>query len=88
MISGVNNNDDMLQSQDPNSKRKKVNNEGFLDIGSVSWSIMLAAFFLKLHDDDTSFCITFGGIIDILEVLKHEFGNMVPLENQTEILTS
>ena len=31
------------------NKRRKLNNDGFLDCGSVSWSLLLAIFFLSLH---------------------------------------
>lgn len=61
-------------------------NEGFLDIGSSSWSILLACYFLTLHDDNKEFCITFNSILDILEILDCEFGGMIPLVSSKDIL--
>ena len=60
--------------------------EGFLDIGSLSWSILLACYFLHLHDDNNEFCITFNSICDMLEVLDSEFGGMLPLISDFEML--
>ena len=33
------------------SKKLKTNDSDYLDIGSVSWSMMLSLYFLTLHDD-------------------------------------
>lgn len=43
---------------------------GFLDVGSVSWSMLLACYFLSLHDDRKSFYITLASIKEMLAVLK------------------
>ena len=42
----------------------------FLDVGSVSWSMLLACFFLTLHDDKKSFFISLESIKEMLGVLK------------------
>jgi hypothetical protein len=66
---------------------KKLNKEAdFLDVGSTSWSMLLAIYFLSLHDDSKDSCITFESIQEILDVLKQEFGDMVPLVNNIEKL--
>lgn len=81
-----------------NSKRRKLNNDGFLDCGSVSWSILLAIFFLSLHKGQSSvvdadeesvnskLCINFESCLEMLEVLTNEFGDMIPLETATHVL--
>ena len=70
------------------AKRRKIMKQGaaFLDIGSVSWSMLLATFFLTLHDDKKSFYLSFEGIKEMLEVLKQEFRDFVPFENDQQML--
>ena len=77
------------------SKRRKVTTDGFLDCGSVSWSILLSIFFLSLHKGSISdealsksdkYCMTLESCIEMLEVLAHEFGDMIPLETQDHVL--
>ena len=77
------------------SKRRKVVTDGFLDCGSVSWSMLLSIFFLSLHKGSNSdegnsnsdkFCLTLESCIEMLEVLAHEFGDMIPLETQDHVL--
>jgi hypothetical protein len=68
------------------AKKIKQGESDFLEVGSVSWSILIALYFLTLHDDHSDSCITFESIQEILEVLKHEFGDMLPLVNNLEEL--
>jgi hypothetical protein len=42
----------------------------FLDVGSVSWSMLIAAYFLSLHDDRKHFYTTMESINEMLLVLK------------------
>ena len=63
-----------------------MNNEGFLDVGSVSWSMLLACYFLSLHENTATYCITFDSIIEMLEVLKSEFGDYMPFECDHSLL--
>jgi len=51
----------------------------FLDVGTTSWSILMALYILTLHDDSKTCCITFDSIKEMIENLKEEFGDMVPL---------
>lgn len=56
--------------------------ESFLDVGTVSWTLLLSIYFLSLHigvqssnedidsEVETKVCIDFNSIIDMLEVLK------------------
>jgi hypothetical protein len=60
---------------------------GFLDVGSVSWSMLISCYFLQLHDDRKSFFITLESIKEMLEVLKNEFKNFVPFETDSKILS-
>ena len=74
--------------------------QGFLDVGSVSWSLLIAAYFLSLHKaggvstwidqpaqtQDLKFCMTFESILEMLEVLQKEFDGMVPLETSPVFL--
>ena len=70
-----------------NQSKKLKNSEGeFLEIGSVSWSMLIALYFLTLHDDCKDACITFDSIHEMLDVLKQEFGDMLPLESNLEKL--
>lgn len=57
---------------------KKKGDQDFLDIGSVSWSMLIAIYFLTLHDQDGDSCLSFDSIHEILDVLKQEFGEMLP----------
>ena len=59
----------------------------------MSWTILLSIFFLSLHkgsisDDAKSekFCITYESCLEMLEVLAHEFGDMIPLETESHVL--
>ena len=71
--------------------------EGFLDIGTVSWSLFLAMYFLSLHKGSTPvfsiesserYCMDYEGCMEMLAVLSHEFGDMIPLEtNQDTLIT-
>lgn len=77
------------------TKRRKVMQEGFLDCGSVSWSFLLASFFLSLHkgtssssDSEEKFCMTYASCIEMLEVLANEFGDMIPLETSSHVLSA
>lgn len=68
-----------------NKKIKSVESD-FLEVGSVSWSMLMALYFLTLHDDSKDSCVTFDSIQEMLEVLKQEFGDMIPLVNDLENL--
>ena len=71
-------------------------NEGFLDCGSVSWTVLLTIFFLSLHKgccssgeietggsaENEKYCMTYESCLEMLEVLAHEFGDMIPLETE------
>lgn len=82
---------DSMESAEDGPKRRKVPSEGFLDVGSVSWSLLLAAFILSLHKGaapvsspdavQEKYCITYESILEMLEVLVSEFGDMIPLES-------
>lgn len=67
-------------------KRLKGSELDFLEVGSASWSMLLAIYFLTLHDDQSDSCISFDSIQEILEVLRFEFGDMIPLVNDLEAL--
>lgn len=58
----------------------------FLDIGSVSWSILIAGFFLTLHDDRKAFFISLDSLKEMLLVLKEEFKDFVPFETDPLLL--
>ena len=60
----------------------------FLDVGSVSWSILLACFFLSLHDDRKNFFISLDSVKEMLSVLKQEFKDFVPFETDPKLLES
>eukprot|EP00347_Sterkiella_histriomuscorum_P011553 403372017 len=71
------------------AKKKKPNHNdssAFLDTGSVSWSMIIAIYFLSLHDDRKSFYITMSSIVEMLEVLKNEFSDYMPFENDPKML--
>lgn len=66
-------------------KPKKVLTSGtaggaFLDVGSISWSLLLACFFLQLHDDRKTYYLIFDSMKEMLGVLKEEFKDFVPFE--------
>ena len=48
--------------------------------------MLIALYFLSLHDDSKDACITFDSIQEMLDVLKQEFGEMVPIVNNIEQL--
>jgi len=84
--------------EDEAGKKRKIDNsvQGFLDVGTVSWSILLAAYFLSLHKAgapaengaETRFCMEFSSIVEMLNVLSQEFDGMVPLETGSTYLGS
>lgn len=91
----VMNGEDEQQQNGAIGKRRKVTTDGFLDCGSVSWTLLLTIFFLSLHKGTTSsseeagaatgsekFCMTLESCQEMLEVLAHEFGDMIPLETE------
>ena len=58
----------------------------FLDVGSVSWSMLIAILFLALHDDRKTYYITLASIKEMLEVLKAEFSDFMPFESDHRML--
>lgn len=47
----------------PSARKKQKSGESdFLEVGSVSWSIIIAIYFLTLHDDSKENCIMFDSI--------------------------
>jgi len=44
------------------SMRKLRSADDFLEVGSVSWSILISLYFLTLHDDSKDSCISFESI--------------------------
>ena len=75
--------DDLLGGQ----KSKKVNTgKSFLDVGSVSWSMLLSCYFLSLHDDRKTFYMTMESVKEMLQVLKIEFKDYVPFETEPKLL--
>ena len=72
-------------------------NEGFLDIGTVSWSLLLSVYFLSLHkgaapafniENSEKYCMNYESCMEMLQVLAHEFGDMIPLETNQDIMIS
>lgn len=69
-----------------------------MDVGTVSWTLLVCIYFLSLHigvsasnemresSADSKVCIDFNSIIDMLEVLKLEFGNLLPLQSDEAAL--
>ena len=51
-------------------KKLKTGDSDFLEIGSTSWSMLLALYFLTLHDDSQDSCCTFESIQEMIEVLR------------------
>jgi len=75
--------------EEGHKKKKLPGRQGggaFLDVGSVSWSLLLATFFLALHDDRKSFYLTMDSIKEMLSVLKAEFKDFVPFEAEASAL--
>ena len=75
-------------------KQPKVDKD-FLQVGTVSWSLLLSSYFLSLHvgypqeiDEEEAelYSIDYTGVIEMLEVLSNEFGDMVPLETNQETI--
>lgn len=58
----------------------------FLDVGSVSWSMLLACYFLSLHDDRKTFYMTLESVREMLQVLKQEFKDFVPFETDPKMI--
>ena len=64
----------------------------------MSWSLLLAIFILSLHKGaapvgtgdvaivEEKYCITYESILEMLEVLVTEFGQMIPLESDQQVL--
>ena len=67
-------------------KLSKGGSSAFLDVGSVSWSLLIAAYFLSLHDDRKSYFITYESLKDMLSVLKLEFKDFIPFETDSIML--
>lgn len=67
-------------------KHRKYDYSDFLEVGSLSWSLMIALYFLALHDDIKNTCSTFESIQDMLNILTDEFGDMLPLITNLEEL--
>lgn len=63
----------------PSAKKLKAGEGDFLEVGSISWSMLMALYFLALHDDAKDSCVSFDSIQEMLEVLRQEFGDMIPL---------
>ena len=70
-------------------------NDGFLEVGSVSWSVLLSIFFMSLHKNggvnedslsDEKLCMNCESCLEMLEVLTNEFGDMIPLETDPNVL--
>ena len=77
--------------------KKRMMNEGFLDIGTVSWSLLLSVYFLSLHkgaapafniEHSEKYCMNYESCMEMLQVLAHEFGDMIPLETNQDIMIS
>lgn len=54
---------------------------------------MLSVFILSLHkgaasSDESKFQMSFESVVEMLEVLAHEFGDMIPLETGANALQS
>ena len=43
-------------------KKLKHGESDFLEVGSTSWSMLMALYFLSLHDDSKDACMTFDSI--------------------------
>lgn len=57
----------------------KNEKQDFLIVGSVSWSLMLALYFLYLHNETKDFYYSFDSITDMLQVLNQQFGEIIPI---------
>ena len=64
-------------------KRKKLI-QGFLDIGSSSWSMMLAMYFISLHKSSDPELVTFNkeSIQSMLTILAKQSNNNIPIEKK------
>jgi hypothetical protein len=60
-------------------KKMKNEKQDFLIVGSVSWSLMLALYFLYLHNETKDFFYSFDSITDMLQVLNQQFGEIIPI---------
>jgi hypothetical protein len=49
---------------------QKKKGDDFLDIGSTSWSMLIAIYFLTLHDQDGDSSLSFDSIHEMLDCLK------------------
>ena len=67
-----------------------------MSIGTVGWSLLLSAYFLSLHKGSApEFCIEesekynldYDGCIEMLQVHATEFGDMIPLETDKELMS-
>ena len=77
--------------------KRRMATEGFLDIGTVSWSLLLSTYFLSLHKgaapafsikNSEKYCMDYEGCMEMLQVLSHEFGDMIPLETNQDVMIS
>ena len=48
--------------------------------------MLLAIYFLTLHDDRKTFYITLSSVTEMLDVLKNEFNDFIPFENDKVML--
>ena len=80
--------EDLILMEGVSKKKKLPGKQGgaFLDVGSVSWSMLLAAYFLSLHDDRKNFYMTMESIKEMLTVLKAEFKDFIPFETDPKML--
>lgn len=79
--------DDLIDVEGGVSKKhRKYDYSDFLEVGSLSWSLMIALYFLALHDDSKEQCATFESVQDMLNILTDEFGDMLPLITNLEEL--
>ena len=64
-------------------KRKKLI-QGFLDIGSSSWSMMLAMYFISLHKSADPELVQFNkeSIQNMLTILFKQWNNNIPIERK------
>ncbi len=79
-----------LDDDQPGAKRRR--NDGFLDCGSLSWTMLLGAYILECHygsgpsDGEVAYCSDLQSIQEMVEVLYDEFQSMVPLVNNRGLL--
>lgn len=64
------------------------NEDELFEVGTISWSMFLAIYVLSLHSDGVEALIEFDAIKDMLDVLQHDLGEMIPIQNDLNILIS